>query len=50
MILPAGSEKLADIRKTIAGQVQQQVENLSVSEFKELADALDSITRILAEI
>ena len=33
-----------------AGQVQQQVENLSVSEFKELSDALESITRILSEI
>ena len=50
VILNAGSEKLAAIRKTIAGQVQQQVEKLSVSEFKELSDALESITRILSEI
>ncbi len=50
VILPAGSEKLAAIRQTIAGQVQRQVENLSVSEFKELYDALESITRILSEI
>ena len=50
VILPAGSEKLAAIRQTLARQVQRQVESLSVSEFKELYDALASITRILSEI
>ena len=50
VILPAGSEQLAAIRQTIAGQVQRQVESLSVSEFKELYDALESITHIHSEI
>ena len=50
VLLPAGEEKLAAIRATIARQIQVQAEGLSVSEFRELNDALDSVVRILSSL
>ena len=50
VLLPAGEEKLAAIRATISRQIQVQAENLSVSEFRELNDALDSVVRILSSL
>ena len=50
VLLPAGEEKLAAIRATIARQIQVQSENLSVSEFRELSDALSSVVRILSSL
>lgn len=50
IIQPAGTEKLNAIRDTIARQVQQQAEHVSAAEFKELSDALESITRILSNM
>lgn len=50
IIRPEGTEKLNAIRGTIALQVQQQAENMSATEFKELADALNSISRILTNL
>ena len=50
VLLPAGEEKLAAIRATIARQIQVQSENLSDSEFRELSDALSSVVRILSSL
>ncbi|MDO5298910.1 MAG: MarR family transcriptional regulator [Clostridia bacterium] len=50
VLLPAGEEKLAAIRATIARQIQVQSEDLSVSEFRELNDALASVVRILSSL
>ena len=50
VLLTAGEEKLAAIRATISRQIQVQAENLSVSEFRELNDALDSVVRILSSL
>ena len=50
VLLPAGEEKLAAIRATIARQIQAQSENLSISEFRELNDALASVVRILSSL
>ena len=50
VLLPAGEEKLAAIRATIARQIQVQSENLSVSEFRELSDELSSVVRILSSL
>lgn len=50
VLLPAGEEKLAAIRATIARQIQVQAEDLSVSEFRELNDALASVVRILSSL
>lgn len=50
VILPAGTEKLAAIRRTISEQLLAQVENLSTAEFKELCDSLESINRILSNL
>lgn len=50
VLLPAGEEKLAAIRATIARQIQVQSENLSISEFRELSDALSSVVRILSSL
>jgi DNA-binding MarR family transcriptional regulator len=50
LITPAGTARLSAIRATITGQVQQQADHLSASEFKELAQALESITRILSSL
>ena len=47
VLLPAGEEKLAAIRATIARQIQVQSEDLSVTEFRELNDSLASLVRIL---
>ena len=50
VLMPAGEEKLAAIRATIARQIQVQAEDLSVSEFRELSDSLSSIVRILSSL
>lgn len=50
VLMPAGSEKLAAIRATIARQIQVQAESLSVSEFRELNESLSSIVRILSSL
>ena len=50
VLQPAGEEKLAAIRATISRQIQSQVESLTVSEFRELDDALDSVVRILSSL
>ena len=50
VLLPAGEEKLAAIRGTIARQIQVQSESLSVSEFRELNESLQSVVRILASL
>ena len=50
VLLPAGEEKLAAIRATIARQIQVQAEGLSVSEFRELSDSLSSVVRILSSL
>ena len=50
VLLPAGEEKLAAIRATIARQIQAQSENLSISEFRELNDALSSVVRVLSSL
>ena len=50
VLLPAGEEKLAAIRATIARQIQVQSEDLSVTEFRELNDSLASLVRILSSL
>lgn len=50
VLLSAGSQKLTAIRATIALQIQTQAEDLSVSEFRELHDALESVVRILSSL
>lgn len=50
IILPKGIEKLDAIRRTIAENVQQQAEQISAADFRELAEALGSITRILSQM
>ena len=50
VLLPAGEEKLAAIRATIARQIQVQAEDLSVYEFRELSDSLSSVVRILSSL
>lgn len=47
VILPAGQEKLASIRQSIAEQVSSWTENLSVQDFKDLNDALETLAKIL---
>ena len=50
VLLPAGEEKLAAIRATIARQIQVQSESLTVSEFRELNESLASVVRILSSL
>jgi len=50
VLLPAGEEKLAAIRATIARQIQVQAEDLSVTEFRELSESLSSVVRILSSL
>ena len=50
VLLEAGEAKLAAIRATISRQIQLQVDGLSVSEFRELNESLDSIVRILSSL
>ena len=50
VLLPAGEEKLSDIRTTISRQIQLQADGLSVSEFRELNDSLSSVVRILSAL
>lgn len=50
VILDAGREKLAAIRSTIGEQVQEWAQNISAADFRELAESLASLTRILTQI
>lgn len=50
VILDAGREKLAAIRGTIGEQVQEWAQNISAADFRELSEALASLTRILTTI
>ncbi|MCL2812860.1 MAG: MarR family transcriptional regulator, partial [Clostridia bacterium] len=50
LITEEGINTLAAIQDTIANQVRIQAEHLSSAEFKELAEALESITRILSAL
>lgn len=50
VILDAGREKLVSIQSSIGDQVQEWAQNLSSSDFRELGDALSSLTRILTQI
>lgn len=50
VLMPAGEDKLAAIRATIARQIQGQAESLTVSEFRELNESLQSIVRILSSL
>ena len=50
VLLPAGMEKLSAIRATISRQIQTQAEDLSLSEFRELHDLLESVVRILSSL
>ena len=50
VLKPQGEEKLAAIRATIARQIQSQSEDLTVSEFRELSESLQSIVRILSSL
>ena len=50
VLMPAGEEKLAAIRGTIARQIQGQAESLTVSEFRDLHESLQSIVRILSSL
>lgn len=50
VILEDGRKKLADIRAGIGEHVQEWAQNISAADFRELADALQSLTRILMQI
>jgi len=50
VILDAGREKLNAIRATIGEQVQEWAQNISAADFRELAESLQSLTRILTQI
>ena len=50
VLMPAGEEKLAAIRATIARQIHGQAESLTVSEVRELSESLQSIVRILSSL
>ncbi len=50
VLLPEGEKKLAAIRATIAQQIQQQSDGLTVSEFRELNESLCSVVRILSAL
>jgi DNA-binding MarR family transcriptional regulator len=50
IVLDAGRKKLDEIRDTIGEQVREWARNISAAEFKELADSLQSLTRILSQI
>ncbi len=50
VLLEAGEQKLAAIRATISRQIQVQAEGLTVSEFRELNDALSSVVKVLSSL
>ena len=50
VITEDGVNTLSAIQDTIASQVRMQAEHLSSAEFKELAESLASITRILSTL
>lgn len=47
VILDEGRAKLVDIRASIGEHVQDWAQNLSAADFRELSEALQSLTRIL---
>lgn len=50
VILEAGREKLGAIQKTIGAQVVEWGQDLSASDFKLLADSLESLKRVLSQM
>ncbi len=50
VIMDSGREKLNAIRATIGEQVQDWAQNIPAADFRELADSLQSLTRILTQI
>lgn len=50
VLLPEGAQKLAAIRATVAVQIRQQLNDLPVSEFRELCTSVNSVVRILGEL
>jgi len=50
VIMDAGKEKLEAIRETIGKQVHEWGMNISTADFRELADSLASLTKILSQI
>ena len=50
VIQEAGKDKLGAIRASIGEQVQEWAQQISSTDFRELADALQSLTRILTQI
>lgn len=50
VILDAGQQKLDAIRAGIGEQVQEWAQNISAADFRELAESLQSLTRILSQI
>ena len=50
IILEQGREKLAGIQKTICDQIWEWGKDMSVAEFRELSDSIESVIRILSKI
>lgn len=50
VILPDGRQKLLSIEETICGQVSEWAQNLSAADFRELAESLESLKRILSRL
>ena len=50
VIMEAGKEKLESIRETIGKQVHEWGMSISTADFRELADSLVSLTRILSQV
>jgi DNA-binding MarR family transcriptional regulator len=49
VILDAGREKLRAILQTVGEQVQDWAQTVSAADFRELADALSALTRVLGQ-
>ena len=49
VLLDAGREKLAAIKTTIGGQVQDWVQNINSADLREMADSLGTLNRILSQ-
>ncbi|MDR0897815.1 MAG: MarR family transcriptional regulator [Oscillospiraceae bacterium] len=50
VILDAGREKLRAIHQTVGEQVQDWAQTVSAADFRELADALSALTRVLTQM
>jgi DNA-binding MarR family transcriptional regulator len=50
VILDAGREKLRAIHQTVGEQVQEWAQSVSAADFRELADALSGMTRVLGQV